>query len=206
MTDLKPDIVRLILSDHETFQRRSRSSPTCATSRRPPRCCGRAAAHLEVHASAEEAHFYPALLQKVDDSEDETKDAIHDHDEIRQGIRRAAAAEAGGDEWWAGIQDAREANDEHLAEEERDDLPDFLRSGVGGGPPGTRSPLHEVQGRAPVGGRPGLLGQGSRRVREAERLTRGPEDAARHRPPPRSHREGRAAPEPGRTSPTPTAR
>jgi Hemerythrin HHE cation binding domain len=81
-----------------------------------------------VHASAEEAHFYPALLKKVDDSEDETRDAIHDHDEIREGIRRAAAAEAGSDEWWAGIQDAREANDEHLAEEERDDLPDFLRS------------------------------------------------------------------------------
>ena len=34
----------------------------------------------------------------------------------------------GCDQWWAGIHDAREANDEHLAEEERDDLPDFLRS------------------------------------------------------------------------------
>ena len=129
MTDLKPDIVRLILSDHETFRARFAE---LADLRADPRAAaalwGELAAHLETHASAEEEHFYPALLQNVDDSEDETKDAIGDHDEIRQGIRRAAAAEVGSDEWWAGIQDAREANDEHLAEEERDDLPDFLRS------------------------------------------------------------------------------
>ncbi len=33
----------------------------------------------------------------------------------------------GSDEWWAGIQDTRDANDEHLAEEERDDVPDLRR-------------------------------------------------------------------------------
>jgi hemerythrin HHE cation binding domain-containing protein len=129
MTDLKPDVVRLILSDHETFRAKFaqlddlRDQPQAAAV-----LWGELAAHLEVHASAEEAHFYPALLKDVDDSEDETKDAVHDHDEIRQGIRRAAAADVGGDEWWAGIQDAHEANDDHLAEEERDDLPDFLRA------------------------------------------------------------------------------
>jgi hypothetical protein len=129
MTDLKPDVVRLILSDHETFRAKFaqlddlRDEPKAAAA-----LWGELAAHLEVHASAEEAHFYPALLKKVDDSEDETRDAVHDHDEIRQGIRRAAAADVGSDEWWAGIDDAHEANDEHLAEEERDDLPDFLRS------------------------------------------------------------------------------
>ena len=129
MTDLKPDIVRLILSDHETFRARFAQLDDL---RGEPQAAGvlwaELAAHLEVHASAEEEHFYPALLQKVDDSEDETKDAIGDHDEIRQGIRRAAAAEVGSDEWWAGVHDAREANDEHLAEEERDDLPDFLQA------------------------------------------------------------------------------
>jgi hypothetical protein len=129
MTDLKPDIVRLILSDHEIFRARFAE---LADLRGDPRAAaalwGELAAHLEVHASAEEEHFYPALLKKVEGSEDETRDAVHDHDEIREGIRRAAAAEAGSDEWWSGIQDAREANDEHLAEEERDDLPDFLRA------------------------------------------------------------------------------
>lgn len=129
MTDLKPDIVRLILSDHETFRARFaqlddlREEPQAAAV-----LWAELAAHLEVHASAEEAHFYPALLQKVDGSEDETRDAVGDHDEIRQGIRRAAAAEPGSTEWWAGVGEAREANDEHLAEEERDDIPDFLQA------------------------------------------------------------------------------
>ena len=129
MTHLKPDIVRLILTDHETFRARFAE---LADLRDQPRAAaalwGELAAHLETHASAEEEHFYPALLQNVEGSEDETEDAVKDHDEIRQGIRRAAAAEVGSDEWWAGIADAREANDEHLAEEERDDLPDFLRN------------------------------------------------------------------------------
>ena len=129
MTGLKPDVVRLILSDHESFRARFaeladlRDEPQAAAA-----LWGELAADLERHASAEEAHFYPALLKDVDDSVDETKDAIGDHDEIRQGIRRAAAAAPGSQEWWAGVRDARAANDEHLAEEERDDLPDFLRA------------------------------------------------------------------------------
>jgi hypothetical protein len=124
-----PDVIRLILDDHEWF--RSRFA-RLAELRGDPQTANVVwlglAARLESHASAEEEHFYPALLQQVEGSEDETKDAIGDHDEIRQGIRRAAAAEVGSDEWWAGIQDAREANDEHLDEEEHDDLPDFLRA------------------------------------------------------------------------------
>ena len=129
MADLKPDIVRLILSDHEIFRARFAELDDLREQQQAAAALwGALAAHLETHASAEEAHFYPALLQNVKGSEDETKDAVGDHDEIRQGIRRAAAAEVGSEEWWAGIHDAREANDEHLAEEERDDLPDFLRS------------------------------------------------------------------------------
>jgi hypothetical protein len=124
-----PDVIRLILDEHEMFRSRFAELEKL---RDDPQAANEIwlglAARLEVHASAEEEHFYPALLQNVEGSEDETKDAIGDHDEIRDGIRRAAAAEVGSDEWWAGIQDAREANDEHLAEEERDDIPDFLRT------------------------------------------------------------------------------
>jgi hypothetical protein len=124
-----PDVIRLILDDHEWFRSRFARLEEL---RDDPQAANEVwlglSARLEVHASAEEEHFYPALLQHVEGSEDETKDAIGDHDEIRDGIRRAEAAEVGSDEWWAGIQDAREANDEHLAEEERDDLPDFLRA------------------------------------------------------------------------------
>ena len=86
MPDLKPDVVRLILSDHESFRARFAE---LATLRAEPQAAAALwtglAADLERHASAEEAHFYPALLKDVDDSEDETKDAIGDHDEILTG-------------------------------------------------------------------------------------------------------------------------
>lgn len=123
-----PDVIRLILDDHERFRSRFAELDSL---RDDPQAANELwlglAARLEIHASAEEEHFYPALLRNVEGSEDETKDAIGDHDEIREAIRRTEAAEVGSDEWWAGIKDAREANDEHLAEEERDDIPDFLR-------------------------------------------------------------------------------
>jgi hypothetical protein len=87
---------------------------------------------LEVHAEAEERYFYPEVLRlghgapgSEDGPEDETEDAIKDHNEIRDGIRKADAHPVGSEEWWAGVREAREANDDHMGEEEREDLADF---------------------------------------------------------------------------------
>ena len=92
----------------------------------------RLSAMLEVHAKAEELFFYPRLLQLGkalhDDTEiDETEDAIGDHNDIRDGIAAALRHQAGTDEWWAGVMAAREANDEHMGEEEHEGLADFRR-------------------------------------------------------------------------------
>lgn len=87
---------------------------------------------LEVHAEAEELFFYPELLKLGerlhDDSEvEETEDAIGDHNDIRDGILEAAKHEPGSDAWWQGVNAAREANDEHMGEEEHEGLADFRR-------------------------------------------------------------------------------
>ncbi len=86
---------------------------------------------LEVHAEGEERFFYPELLRigkgagDADDVEEETEDAIQDHNEIREGVRAARSAEVGTDEWWEAVTAANIANSDHMAEEERQDLPDF---------------------------------------------------------------------------------
>jgi hypothetical protein len=85
---------------------------------------------LEVHAEAEERFFYPRLLQlgkgnPEGDVEDEVEDAIKDHNEIRDAIRAVRRHEPGSTEWWTAVWDARKANDDHMAEEEREDLLDF---------------------------------------------------------------------------------
>jgi Hemerythrin HHE cation binding domain len=85
---------------------------------------------LEVHAEAEERFFYPRLLalgkgSPESDVDDEVEDAIKDHNEIRDAIRHVRASETGSKEWWSAVWAARKANDDHMAEEEREDLLDF---------------------------------------------------------------------------------
>ncbi len=93
----------------------------------------RLAVLLESHAAAEEKYVYPRLLRSGDGPPgedgpvDETKDAIKDHNEIRDAVRRANDETPGTDAWWKAVRDARESNSDHMAEEERDDLPDFRR-------------------------------------------------------------------------------
>ena len=107
------DITALILADHGWFREQfarldylQANSPvrTAALERvwRP------LADKLDVHAYIEERIFYPQLLQRgTDDPEGETLDAIGDHNDIRDGVR--------------------EANDDHMGEEEREGLSDFRR-------------------------------------------------------------------------------
>ena len=86
------------------------------------------AAKLDVHAYIEEKIFYPQLLKRgANDPEGETLDAIGDHNAIRDAVREASAAVVGSDGWWAAVGRAREANDDHMAEEEREGLTDFRR-------------------------------------------------------------------------------
>jgi hypothetical protein len=87
---------------------------------------------LEVHAEAEERFFYPRLLRlgkgnPDGDVDDEVEDAIKDHNEIRDAVREAGEHEVGTDGWWTAVWDARKANDDHMGEEEREDLLDFRR-------------------------------------------------------------------------------
>jgi hypothetical protein len=91
----------------------------------------RLATFLEVHAEAEEELFYPRLLDvgegasDADSASEETKDAIGDHNEIRDAVARSRQCEVGSDEWWQAVTDARRHNSDHMAEEERQALADF---------------------------------------------------------------------------------
>jgi hypothetical protein len=86
---------------------------------------------LETHAEAEERYFYPELLKlgtgaaDAESAEEEVEDAVKDHNEIREAVRKASGLDAGSDAWWEALTAARIANDDHMAEEERQDLTDF---------------------------------------------------------------------------------
>jgi hypothetical protein len=128
------DITMLILADHEWFREQfarldELQAQTPVRRAALNRVWRPLADKLDVHAYAEEMIFYPQLLRRgAQDPEGETLDAIGDHNDIRDGVRDADAAQLGSAQWWAAVGRAREANDDHMAEEEREGLSDFRRT------------------------------------------------------------------------------
>jgi hypothetical protein len=96
---------------------------------------GRLRILLEVHAKAEEELFYPALLALgtgaggKESADDETTDAIHDHNEIRDAVEAVGSHPEGSPPWWNAVAKVNEVNGDHMAEEEREGLADFRRHG-----------------------------------------------------------------------------
>lgn len=86
---------------------------------------------LDVHAAAEEKLFYPHLLKigtgggGEDSAASETKDVIKDHNQIRDAAADVDRHEIGSDAWRQAVIKTREANSDHMAEEERQGLADF---------------------------------------------------------------------------------
>lgn len=86
---------------------------------------------LDSHALAEETYFYPALLKvgtggnDAPSKEEETEDAIEDHNEIRDTAAAVDKHDVGSGAWFEALGRANVANSKHMAEEERQGLTDF---------------------------------------------------------------------------------
>jgi hypothetical protein len=115
------------MDDHEWFRRQFARLDDASGAEELAAIWEPLAIRLDTHAQAEETIFYPALLRRGDDAEDETDDAIRDHNKIRDAVEAARKSTVGTDEWFAAVGRARTENSEHLAEEEDDGLPDFRR-------------------------------------------------------------------------------
>jgi hypothetical protein len=124
------DIIELIYEDHDWFRRRFFYLDDAKTDDERRAIWEPLAARLDTHAEIEEKVFYPALLKKGEagDPEDETEDAIGDHNKIRDAVREARRHEVGTPEWFEAVGKARTENGEHLDEEEREAMPDFIKS------------------------------------------------------------------------------
>jgi hypothetical protein len=130
------DITQLILDDHHEQRRLfaavEQIERTDSDSLKT--VWARLASFLDLHAEAEERLFYPALLHLgkgtggIHTPAEETEDAIHDHNDLRDAVAKVAEHAVGGDAWYEAIAVANKANGDHMAEEEREGLTDFRRS------------------------------------------------------------------------------
>jgi hypothetical protein len=87
---------------------------------------------LDTHAMAEEKFFYPELLKLGGGADNEspcteTRDAIKDHNQIRDTASEVDRHGVGSSEWFDALTAANRANSDHMAEEERQGLTDFRR-------------------------------------------------------------------------------
>ncbi|MDT4914124.1 MAG: hypothetical protein QOC66_3252 [Pseudonocardiales bacterium] len=124
------DIIELIYQDHEWFRRQFFLLDDARTEDELRAIWEPLATRLDTHAEIEETVFYPALLQhgRSGDPTDETEDAVHDHNKIRDAVRDARSHQVASPEWFEAVGRARTENGEHLDEEEREALPDFAKS------------------------------------------------------------------------------
>jgi hypothetical protein len=128
------DITQLILDDHaeqrrlfailEEIPRRDTDALAVVWQR--------LRALLDLHAEAEERHFYPTLVKLgkgagTGSPDDETEDAIDDHNEIRDAAVKVEQEDVGSDAWYAAVAECNRANGDHMAEEEREGLADYRR-------------------------------------------------------------------------------
>lgn len=128
------DISQLIADDHAEQRRLfALIDQLCSNDREALKAIwNRLRALLDTHARAEELYFYPELLKlgrgaDGESPKEETRDAIKDHNEIRDTASRVDKEELGSPRWFAAVAAANKANSDHMAEEERQGLTDFRR-------------------------------------------------------------------------------
>ena len=127
------DITQLILDDHHEQRRLFAIIEQMPRTDKPKLAAiwRRLSAFLEVHAEAEEKFFYPSLLKRgkgadgKPSAKDETRDAIKDHNEIRDAVAAVAGHTVGSGPWFEAVAKANHANSDHMGEEERQGLTDF---------------------------------------------------------------------------------
>ena len=137
------DLIELVLAEHDRQRRgfalTGRSPGARAPDGTVQAIWGGLAVLLDTHAEAEELIFYPRLLDFGKDGEKETKDAVGDHNDIRDAVRAADTYRAATKAWWSCIAEARVANSDHMGEEERGAVGGFPAPRPTGAPPPTRT-------------------------------------------------------------------
>ncbi len=115
-----------------------------------------------MHAAAEEAVFYPKVVRVLHDGAEETTDAVHEHNEIRDAMGEVEEHEPGTELFLLAVKQVQAANAHHMTEEESEVLPQFraasdasLREQLGAGSSSSRGSIRRLRGSARTRPTPG---------------------------------------------------
>jgi hemerythrin superfamily protein len=83
---------------------------------------------LERHASAEEKVLYPRVRKDVPEGGEEVKDAVEEHDQIRESLKEVEEHESGTELFTLAVAQLIATTKHHVGVEEGELLPDFRAS------------------------------------------------------------------------------
>jgi nitrite reductase/ring-hydroxylating ferredoxin subunit len=126
--DMDMDITVLVELEHDTMRRQFAAIDALTDAEELGEAWANLADLLEIHASGEESLLYPKLAKTAAEGAEEAEHAVRDHNHIRDSLRAVHQHAVGSETWWQALRTAREVNEEHLQEEERDALPSFRAS------------------------------------------------------------------------------
>ena len=83
---------------------------------------------LERHAAAEERVFYPRVRTEAREGKEEVKDALEEHDQIRESLKEVEEHEAESELFMLAVVQLIATTKHHVGVEEAELLPDFRKS------------------------------------------------------------------------------
>lgn len=120
-----PDIIELVQKDHhavaELFDKLQ--AATGADDQR--RLFAQVKEELERHASAEEKVLYPRVRKDAAKGPEEVKDAVEEHDQIRESLKEVEEHEPGTELFTLAVAQLVATTKHHVGVEEDELLPDF---------------------------------------------------------------------------------
>jgi hemerythrin superfamily protein len=119
------DIVDLVLQDHRTVQAMFDELQAATGADDQAKLFVEVKEALESHASAEEKVLYPRVRKDVPEGREEAKDAIEEHDQIRESLNEVEERDAGTELFILAVAQLVATTKQHVGVEETELLPDF---------------------------------------------------------------------------------
>jgi hemerythrin superfamily protein len=122
------DIVELVLEDHHTVAALFDKLQAATSADDQIALYAQVKDALERHASAEEKVLYPRVRKEVPDGKEESKDAIEEHDQIRESLKEVEEHDAGTELFTLAVAQLVATTKHHVGVEESELLPDFRKN------------------------------------------------------------------------------
>lgn len=120
------DVIDLVLRDHRAIDQLFDELQAAKVPTDQTKLFGQVKDELERHASAEEKVLYPRVRKEVPEGQEEAKDAIEEHDQIRDSVKEVEEHEAGSELFTLAVTQLIATTKHHVGVEEEELLPDFL--------------------------------------------------------------------------------